>query len=247
LCRRFDLDKTMLFFFSFFLCRFFLSRVPYVCLRAADEDGRDRRAPRRRFETGDEVDIAASAFELDAASALGRILVPAMRRIVIKLGRACVTAIDGECGRTCSNRSRGDGAPAAMTATKWFSSPSGAIARGMRVMDLRVRPRAIEELQRPRQLYPGYTTGLRDHGVAPRRCPHLLRRSARGTYLNARRTLRKLPDWGVVPVINENDTTATDEITFGDKTCCRAGVDPHRGGPAGAAHRHRWLHTADRG
>jgi glutamate 5-kinase len=40
--------------------------------------------------------------------------------------------------------------------------------------------------------------------------------SARLHYLNARQTLRKLLDWDVVPVINENDTTTTDEISFGD-------------------------------
>lgn len=38
----------------------------------------------------------------------------------------------------------------------------------------------------------------------------------RTAYLNARRTLARLLQWGVVPVINENDTVATDEITFGD-------------------------------
>jgi glutamate 5-kinase len=35
-------------------------------------------------------------------------------------------------------------------------------------------------------------------------------------YLNARQSLRKLLEWRAVPVVNENDTTATDEITFGD-------------------------------
>jgi glutamate 5-kinase len=40
--------------------------------------------------------------------------------------------------------------------------------------------------------------------------------SARTHYLNARRTLQKLLDWRVVPVVNENDTTTTDEISFGD-------------------------------
>jgi len=39
---------------------------------------------------------------------------------------------------------------------------------------------------------------------------------ARAQYLNARHTLRQLLDWRVVPVANENDTTATDEISFGD-------------------------------
>ena len=43
-------------------------------------------------------------------------------------------------------------------------------------------------------------------------------------YLNARQTLRRLLDWRAVPVINENDTTATDEITFGDNDFLSAQV-----------------------
>ena len=48
--------------------------------------------------------------------------------------------------------------------------------------------------------------------------------AARTNYLNARQTLRRLLEWGVVPVINENDTTATDEITFGDNDFLAAQV-----------------------
>jgi len=48
--------------------------------------------------------------------------------------------------------------------------------------------------------------------------------SARTHYLNARQTLGKLLDWGAVPVINENDTTATDEISFGDNDFLAAQV-----------------------
>ena len=48
--------------------------------------------------------------------------------------------------------------------------------------------------------------------------------SARTHYLNARATLRKLLDWHVVPVINENDTTTTDEISFGDNDFLAAQV-----------------------
>jgi len=47
---------------------------------------------------------------------------------------------------------------------------------------------------------------------------------ARTNYLNARQTLRRLVEWGVVPVVNENDTTATDEITFGDNDFLAAQV-----------------------
>jgi glutamate 5-kinase len=48
--------------------------------------------------------------------------------------------------------------------------------------------------------------------------------SARTHYLNARRTLRKLVEWRIVPVINENDTTTTDEISFGDNDFLAAQV-----------------------
>ena len=43
-------------------------------------------------------------------------------------------------------------------------------------------------------------------------------------YLNARQTLSRLLEWRVVPVVNENDTTATDEITFGDNDFLAAQV-----------------------
>ena len=48
--------------------------------------------------------------------------------------------------------------------------------------------------------------------------------SARTHYLNARQTLRKLLDWRVVPIINENDTTTTDEISFGNNDFLAAQV-----------------------
>jgi glutamate 5-kinase len=48
--------------------------------------------------------------------------------------------------------------------------------------------------------------------------------SARTHYLNARQTLAKLLEWRVMPVINENDTTATDEISFGDNDFLAAQV-----------------------
>jgi glutamate 5-kinase len=46
----------------------------------------------------------------------------------------------------------------------------------------------------------------------------------RTSYVNARNTLRRLLGWGVVPVVNENDTTATDEIRFGDNDVLAAQV-----------------------
>ena len=48
--------------------------------------------------------------------------------------------------------------------------------------------------------------------------------AARTQYLNARNTLNRLLDWKVVPIINENDTTATDELCFGDNDALAAQV-----------------------
>ena len=100
----------------------------------------------------------------------------------------------------------------------------------MRLMDLPVRPRAMEELQAASavgqgKLYRTYDELLQERGV--KRAQVLLTffdMSARTHYLNARHTLGKLLDWRVVPVINENDTTTTDEISFGDNDFLAAQV-----------------------
>jgi glutamate 5-kinase len=107
---------------------------------------------------------------------------------------------------------------------------SGAIARGMRLMGMPVRPTAMEELQAASAvgqgpLYDVYAELLGEHDVKTAQVLLTFHDiSARMQYLNARRTLGKLLDWGVVPVINENDTTATDEISFGDNDILAAQV-----------------------
>ncbi|HEX4805953.1 MAG TPA: glutamate 5-kinase [Conexibacter sp.] len=108
---------------------------------------------------------------------------------------------------------------------------SGAIACGMGVMRFGERPRAIDELQAASavgqgKLYAAWEALLRGHGIASAQVLltfHDLS-GERRHYLNARQTLRKLLDWRVVPVVNENDTTATDEITFGDNDFLAAQV-----------------------
>lgn len=107
---------------------------------------------------------------------------------------------------------------------------SGAIAHGMALMDLPLRPRAMEELQAASavgqgHVYSAYDALLRDHGVTSAQVLlTFFDMSARTHYLNARRTLRRLLDWRVVPVINENDTTTTDDISFGDNDFLAAQV-----------------------
>ena len=107
---------------------------------------------------------------------------------------------------------------------------SGAIACGMRVMGLRARPRAVDELQAASAVGQGTLFRAYEERLAARdvHAAQVLLTSfdmsARMHYLNARQTLRRLLDWRVVPVVNENDTTATDEITFGDNDFLSAQV-----------------------
>jgi glutamate 5-kinase len=107
---------------------------------------------------------------------------------------------------------------------------SGAIALGMRLMEMRERPRSVDELQAASAvgqgaLFRAYETRLAERGVhAAQVLLTSFDLSVRMHYLNARRALRKLHEWRAVPVVNENDTTATDEITFGDNDFLSAQV-----------------------
>ena len=100
----------------------------------------------------------------------------------------------------------------------------------MQLWACRVRPRAIEDLQAASavgqgKLYRVYDELLRERGVTSAQVLlTFFDISARTHYLNARQTLRRLLDWRVVPVINENDTTTTDEISFGDNDFLAAQV-----------------------
>jgi glutamate 5-kinase len=107
---------------------------------------------------------------------------------------------------------------------------SGAIARGMGVMEIPLRPRAVDELQAASAVGQGKLYQVYDELLRARDVPSaqvlltFFDISARTHYLNARQTLRKLLEWRVVPVINENDTTTTDEISFGNNDFLAAQV-----------------------
>src|SRR5436309_12217439 len=153
-----------------------------------------------------------------------------MRRIVIKLGSSVVAGSDGEpmmevLARVCdavAQEHREGGDVVLVT--------SGAIARGARVMGLGQRPTTIGELQAASavgqgKLYWIYDELLRARGLTSAQVLlTFFDMSARTHYLNARQTLAKLLEWRVLPVINENDTTATDEISFGDNDFLAAQV-----------------------
>jgi glutamate 5-kinase len=142
--------------------------------------------------------------------------------LVVKLGSSVVADDDGSlrtdvldsvCSQVSGLARDGEGV---------VLVTSGAIARGMRLLDLGRRPRGMDALQAcsaigQGDLFRAYESRLAAGGArAAQVLLTLSDVSERSHYLNVRRTLERLLDWRVVPVINENDTTATDEVTFGD-------------------------------
>ncbi|HEX4187459.1 MAG TPA: glutamate 5-kinase [Solirubrobacteraceae bacterium] len=153
-----------------------------------------------------------------------------MRRVVVKLGSSVVADGEGEPRSEVLERVCRVLADAHRAGEEVIIVTSGAIARGMRVMELARRPRSIGDLQAASavgqgKLYRIYDELLREHGVTSAQVLlTFFDMSARTHYLNARQTLSTLLEWGVMPVINENDTTATDEISFGDNDFLAAQV-----------------------
>ena len=99
---------------------------------------------------------------------------------------------------------------------------SGAIATGMAPLGLLKRPKDLATQQAAASVGQGLLIARYTHAFARHRlgvgqvlltADDLMRR---GHYRNAQRTLDRLLELGIVPIINENDTVATEEIRFGD-------------------------------
>jgi glutamate 5-kinase len=143
------------------------------------------------------------------------------RRVVVKIGSNVLTAQDGldlrVIGRLCDEMAtlKEEGRQLVLVS-------SGAIAAGLKKMGLPSRPQALPEQQAcaavgQSSLMLAYEDAFGRSGVRVGQI--LLTRddlAVRRRYLNARNTLLALLGWGVVPVINENDTVAVEEIRFGD-------------------------------
>lgn len=99
---------------------------------------------------------------------------------------------------------------------------SGSVAAGMQRLGWRRRPHALHQLQAAASvgqmgLIHAYAMACEQHGIHTAQI--LLTHSDladRGRHLNARSALHTLLEMGILPVVNENDTIATDEIRFGD-------------------------------
>jgi glutamate 5-kinase len=99
---------------------------------------------------------------------------------------------------------------------------SGSIALGRGVLGLPATDLALEQSQAAAavgqiRLARAYEEVLAPHGLVTAQVLVTLDDSAdRRRYLNSRATMEQLLSLGVVPIVNENDTIATDEIRFGD-------------------------------
>jgi glutamate 5-kinase len=144
------------------------------------------------------------------------------RRWVIKIGSALLTdngrglavgAIDDWVGQIVALRKQG---------REILLVSSGAVAEGMTRLGWSRRPHALHELQAAAAigqmgLIQAYESRFQRYGLHTAQV--LLTHddlADRQRYLNSRSTLRTLLRLGVVPVVNENDTVATEEIRFGD-------------------------------
>jgi glutamate 5-kinase len=146
----------------------------------------------------------------------------AARRWVVKIGSALLTN-DGRGLDTAAIRNWVDQiAGLHRRGTELVLVSSGAIAEGMSRLGWKRRPRAVYELQAAAAigqmgLIQTYESHFQAHGIPTAQV--LLTHddlASRQRYLNARSTLRTLLKLRAVPVVNENDTVATEEIKLGD-------------------------------
>ncbi|MHB9155474.1 MAG: glutamate 5-kinase [Endomicrobiales bacterium] len=143
-------------------------------------------------------------------------------RIVVKVGTNLLTSKDGALDRRRIAVLAGELSSLKSSGCHVVLVSSGAIGAGMGRMGLRERPSSLRDKQALAAigqplLMDAYQESFRSAGVTLAQV--LLTRQDfddRARYINARSTLQALLEMGVVPIINENDTVAVEEINFGD-------------------------------
>ena len=144
------------------------------------------------------------------------------KRFVVKVGSSLVTNQGQGLDRAALARWASQIAQLRKMNREVVLVSSGAIAEGMQRLGWTKRPHAVNELQAAAAvgqmgLVQVYESCFREYGLLSSQI--LLTHddlADRKRYLNARSALRTLLALGVIPVINENDTVATDEIRVGD-------------------------------
>ncbi|MFN2526733.1 MAG: glutamate 5-kinase [Actinomycetota bacterium] len=143
-------------------------------------------------------------------------------RVIVKIGTASLVGADGKPDESRLSQICSQIADLHSTGRRVALVSSGAIAAGLGPLGITSRPGDIPSLQAAAAVGQGRLLeiyarlfGTRGHVVAQL----LLTRydfMHRQQYLNARNTLERLFDLGAIPIVNENDTIAVDEIRFGD-------------------------------
>lgn len=144
--------------------------------------------------------------------------------VVVKIGTSSLTDDDGSIRRDAIGKLCDEVAVAHDAGHRVVVVTSGAIGAGLPALGMggANRPRDAETLQAvsavgQSRLMAVYDEGLSRHGLV---CGQVLLAPLdfvdRRQYLQARGTLSRLLELGVVPVVNENDAVADDEIRFGD-------------------------------
>lgn len=149
--------------------------------------------------------------------------VSAAKRLVVKIGSALL--VDRATGQLRADWLRAlaeDVAQVRARGTDVILVSSGSIALGRGVLNLPAKDLTLEQSQAAAavgqiQLARAYAEALAEHGITTAQVLVTLEDSAdRRRYLNSRATLEQLLSLRVVPIVNENDTVATDEIRYGD-------------------------------
>ena len=144
------------------------------------------------------------------------------QRIVIKIGSALLIDSSGDLDRQWLDDLAEDVAILRRDGHQILIVSSGAVAIGGPTVGLSPQRARLEELQAAAaagqvRLVHAYQEALAEHGIPVAQI--LLTpddTEVRRRFLNARGTLEKLLEHDVIPVINENDTVATDELRYGD-------------------------------
>ncbi|MGZ4294118.1 MAG: glutamate 5-kinase [Solirubrobacteraceae bacterium] len=154
----------------------------------------------------------------------------ARQAVVVKLGSSTLVNEAGRARPRVFTQVASDAAALSSSGTPVVIVSSGAIATGLSGLGRSPGSDRLAELQAASAvgqplLHRRWERALRRSGA---RAAQVLLTAGdihrRDSYVNARRTLEALLRWGVVPVVNENDSTATDEITFGDNDSLAAQV-----------------------
>jgi glutamate 5-kinase len=142
--------------------------------------------------------------------------------VVLKVGTSSVTDERGAVDQSAVKKLAADVAALRATGQDVIVVSSGAVAAGVTALGLDRRPTDIVTLQAiaaagQARLMRSWDDALADHGLVPAQVllvPHDF--VDRRQYLHARRTLTRLLALGAVPIVNENDAIASDDIRYGD-------------------------------